>query len=265
LHNAFLVHSSERQVKKFRHAYLQAILRQDVGWFDKTGTGELTTRISGDMILIQQAIGDKLGTLLQFEFTFLGGFAVGFWRGWELTLVLLAVTPLLGIAGGLMMKVMTMFSSKGQSSYEYAGAIAQESLSNMRTIASFSGEEIQSEKYNSQLHIARKIGIKKGFISGLSIGSTMGIMFLAYSLALYVGALWISDPTKSYTTGKVLEVFFAVVMGAFALGQASPGITALSLGQAAAFKAFETINRVPTIDSYSEEGTVLKKLKEPLK
>jgi len=130
----------------------------------------------------------------------------------------------------------------------------------MRTIASFSGEEIQSEKYNSQLHIARKIGIKKGFISGLSIGSTMGIMFLAYSLALYVGALWISDPTKSYTTGKVLEVFFAVVMGAFALGQASPGITALSLGQAAAFKAFETINRVPTIDSYSEEGTVLKKI-----
>ena len=58
-----------------------------------------------DVDQIEAGIGDKLSLFFQQIFAFLCGFIVGFIYGWELTLVILAVSPLLAISGGFMAKV----------------------------------------------------------------------------------------------------------------------------------------------------------------
>lgn len=59
---AFWLTTGERQSSRIRVAYLRAILRQDVAFFDKeTGTGEVISRLSGDTLLIQSAIGEQVG------------------------------------------------------------------------------------------------------------------------------------------------------------------------------------------------------------
>ena len=53
--------SGERQASRIRELYLEAMLRQDVTFFDtETSTGEVIGRISGDTILIHEAIGEKV-------------------------------------------------------------------------------------------------------------------------------------------------------------------------------------------------------------
>lgn len=50
-----------RQSSRIRTKYLKAILRQDIGFFDtETSTGEVVGRMSGDTLMIQQAIGEKV-------------------------------------------------------------------------------------------------------------------------------------------------------------------------------------------------------------
>lgn len=50
-----------RQTARIRALYLKAILRQDIGFFDKeTNSGEVVGRMSGDTVLIQEAMGDKV-------------------------------------------------------------------------------------------------------------------------------------------------------------------------------------------------------------
>jgi ATP-binding cassette subfamily B (MDR/TAP) protein 1 len=61
------------------------------------------------------------------------------------------------------------------------------------------------------------------------------------------------------TAGTVVNVFFAVLIGAFSLGQIAPDIQAFSFGIGAGAKIFETIDRVPTIDPYNEEGIKIPK------
>lgn len=39
--------------QRIRGAYLRAILRQNIAFFDSLGAGEITSRIAGDMNLIQ--------------------------------------------------------------------------------------------------------------------------------------------------------------------------------------------------------------------
>ncbi len=54
---------------------------------------------------IQEGIGDKFGMFFQWIAMCLAGFIVGFVYGWKLTLVILAVSPLLAVSGALMAKV----------------------------------------------------------------------------------------------------------------------------------------------------------------
>ena len=53
--------TGERQAARIRGLYLEAVLRQDIAFFDKElTTGQLVQRMSGDTILIQDAIGEKV-------------------------------------------------------------------------------------------------------------------------------------------------------------------------------------------------------------
>lgn len=53
--------TGERQSARIRGLYLKTILRQDIGFFDtETNTGEVIGRMSGDTILIQKSMGEKV-------------------------------------------------------------------------------------------------------------------------------------------------------------------------------------------------------------
>ena len=57
--------TGERQATRIRSLYLKTILRQDIAFFDtETSTGEVIGRMSGDTILIQDAMGEKVNLLI---------------------------------------------------------------------------------------------------------------------------------------------------------------------------------------------------------
>jgi len=57
---------------------------------------------------------------------FISGFAVGFTSVWQLTLVTLAVVPLIALAGGSYAVVMIGLTSRSQKAYSKAGEISEE-------------------------------------------------------------------------------------------------------------------------------------------
>lgn len=63
-----------------------------------------------------------------------------------------------------------------------------------------------------------------------------------------------ADGTDNRTGGDVLSAIFSVLMGSMMFGQTAPGIATLSTARGAAVEVFETLERVPPIDSSSEEG-----------
>jgi ATP-binding cassette subfamily B (MDR/TAP) protein 1 len=54
-------YTGERITRAIRELYLRAIFRQNIAFFDFLGSGEITTRISSDMNLVQDGIGQKIG------------------------------------------------------------------------------------------------------------------------------------------------------------------------------------------------------------
>ena len=81
---------AERQTYQIRRRYLQALLRTEVAVYDGASSGELVGRLSSDIVLINAAMGEKVGNSLMNGSTFVAGMLVGFIKGWQLTLVILA-------------------------------------------------------------------------------------------------------------------------------------------------------------------------------
>ncbi|XWS12436.1 hypothetical protein CRYUN_Cryun37aG0088600 [Craigia yunnanensis] len=252
--------TGERQAIRIRGLYLKTILRQDIGFFDtETTTGEIIGRMSGDTILIQEAMGEKVGKFIQLVSAFIGGFIIAFARGWQLALVLSVCIPLVVIAGGTMAMIMAKMSSRGQLAYAEAGNVVEQTVGAIRTVASFTGEKQAIEKYNSKLRIAYTATIHQGLVSGVGLGAMLVVIFSSYGLAVWYGSKLIAQ--KGYNGGQVINVIIAIMTGGMSLGQTTPSLNAFASGQAAAYKMFETIKRKPKIDPYDTRGITLEDIK----
>lgn len=249
---AFWTLSAGRQVKRIRKLFFHRIMQQEIGWFDVNETGELNTRLTDDVYKIQEGIGDKVGMLIQAFTTFIASFIIGFIKGWKLTLVILAVSPVLAVSAGFFSKVVTSFTTKEQTAYAKAGGVAEEVLSAVRTVYAFSGQEKEIKRYNENLEDAQRMGIKKAMSSNIAMGFTFLMIYLSYALAFWYGSTLIL--AGEYSIGSVLTVFFVVLIGAFSIGQTSPNIQTFSSARGAAHKVYSIIDHQPSIDSYSKEG-----------
>ncbi|ONI27765.1 hypothetical protein PRUPE_1G103900 [Prunus persica] len=248
--------TGERQAARIRSLYLKTILRQDVGFFDKEiNTGEIVGRMSGDTVLIQEAMGEKVGNFIQLIATFVGGFVIAFVKGWLLTLVMLSSIPLFVLSVAFMGILISKMASSGQTAYSVAATVVEQTVGSIRTVASFTGEEQAITNYNNSLIKAYDSGVQERLASGFGMGSVMLIMMCSYALAIWFGGKMILE--KGYTGGEVINVIFAVLTGSMSLGQASPCLSTFAAGQAAAYKMFETIDRKPEIDASDTNGQQL--------
>ncbi|XP_025030388.1 bile salt export pump isoform X2 [Python bivittatus] len=252
--------SAARQTQHIRKAYFRKIMRMDIGWFDCTSVGELNTRISDDINKINDAVADQVAIFIQRFTTFVCGFLLGFVRGWKLTLVIIAVSPLIGIGAGIIGLSVAKLTGLELKAYAKAGAIADEVLSSIRTVAAFGGERKEVERYDKNLVFAQNWGIRKGIIMGFFTGYIWCIIFLCYALAFWYGSKLVLEE-QEYSPGTLLQVFLGVLIGALNLGQASPCLEAFATGRGAATNIFETIDEKPSIDCMSEDGYKLDKVR----
>jgi len=177
------IYTGEHIASKVREAYLKAILRQNIGFFDKLGAGEITTRITAGTNVVQEGISEKIGLSLTAVASFLGAFVIAFIKSWKLTLILMstvvAITLVMGGGSGFMVK----FSKSSLNSYAEGGTVAEEVLSSIRNAQAFNTQEKLARQYDGYLAVAEVWGFKQRAVMGAMIGAMMCVVYLNYGMA----------------------------------------------------------------------------------
>uniref|UniRef100_A0A8C0DWR6 Bile salt export pump n=1 Tax=Balaenoptera musculus TaxID=9771 RepID=A0A8C0DWR6_BALMU len=256
----FWVIAAARQIQKMRKLYFRRIMRMEIGWFDCNSVGELNTRFSDDINKINDAIADQMAIFIQRMTTSVCGFLLGFYRGWKLTLVIISVSPLIGIGAAIIGLSVSKFTDHELRAYAKAGAVADEVISSIPTVAAYGGEKKEVERYEKNLVFAQRWGIRKGIVMGFFTGFMWCLIFLCYALAFWYGSRLVLDDGE-YTAGTLVQIFLSVIVGALNLGNASSCLEAFAAGRAAATSIFETMDRKPLIDCMSEDGYKLDRIK----
>ncbi|GMH28804.1 hypothetical protein Nepgr_030647 [Nepenthes gracilis] len=253
------MHTGERQAAKMRMAYLKAALNQDITVFDtEASTGEVINAITSEILVVQDAISEKVGKALHYASRFLGGFIIGFVRVWQISLVTLSIVPLIAVAGGIYAYVATGLIARVRKSYIRAGEIAEEVIGNVRTVQAFVGEERAVKSYKSALMKTYKYGKKGGLAKGLGLGSMHSVLFLSWALLVWFTSIvvhkGIANGGESFTT------MLNVVIAGLSLGLAAPDISAFLRARVAAFPIFDMIERTKFSKISSKTGRKLSKV-----
>jgi len=147
----------ERMTARWKMAYLKAIVRQDVGWYDTNNPEELSTRIGESIKNIEEGMASKLFLGVEMVGMGIAGIVLTGWYRWDMAIIVIATSPIIMAAGALLTNVQTTSTKKIQDAYAEAGGIAGEQLSAVRTVAALGIEDIGAARYSAKLSTAEAV------------------------------------------------------------------------------------------------------------
>ncbi|CEL54430.1 ATP-binding cassette, subfamily B (MDR/TAP), member 1 [Rhizoctonia solani AG-1 IB] len=248
----FWIFTGETNSKRIREHYLQAILRQDIAYFDDLGAGEVAARIQTDTHLVQQGMSEKVPLIVSYLSSFFTSFVLAYIRSWRLALAVSSILPCIAVTGAVMNKFISIYMENSLQVGAGGALLAEEAISTIRTAHAFGTQATLSDRYNVFVNKAYLYDNKAAIIQGCGLGIFFFIVYGAYGLAFNFGTTLILQGHAQ--PGAVVNVISAILIGSFSLTMLAPEQQAISHACGAAAKLFETIDRVPAIDSLSDSG-----------
>ncbi|KAM5473622.1 putative ABC-type xenobiotic transporter [Microsporum audouinii] len=248
-------YSGERITRNLRQAYLKAIIRQNIAFFDTIGPGEVTTRITGDMNIVQEGISSKISIFLTAIATFLSAIIISFIENWKLALILLSTSILLGGAEFLGASFALKYSRKNSASLGKGASVAEEAISSIQHVSAFGIQGAMARRYQAYLNIAEKWGVKMRLSVSFMIGAMNALPYLTYALAFWQGSRYIVSGES--TASAVITIVLATIIGAFAVGRVAPSGEAFISSISHAGTILKAIARQSPLDPFSMEGRQL--------
>jgi ATP-binding cassette subfamily B (MDR/TAP) protein 1 len=171
----------QRLIAKVRRLTFAAMLRQDIGWFDRpeNASGALVARLTSDTDVLQTVTADVLNQHLTSFMTMVIALAVSFYYSWQLTLGVLATMPFSLFNGYIEGQQMEgSFNTKKLNDADTrADAVLTEAIGSIRTTASFGMEERLAKVYTSLLDQSNRADTRVGVITGVAFGTSQAILF----------------------------------------------------------------------------------------
>lgn len=192
----------QRAVYDIRNELYRHMQKLDIGFFDRNRTGDLMSRVTSDVNMLQQLVSNGMISLVTDWFTFIFVASYMLWINWQLTLVVLITFPIMIATTQFFGKRMRTSFKKVQETVAEVSNHLQDTLSSIRLIKSFSNEEYESERFalrsesnmNANLRAVRIRSLFEPFIDLL--------LFVGLAAVLLVGAKQTMD--GSMTLGTIV-------------------------------------------------------------
>jgi ATP-binding cassette subfamily B (MDR/TAP) protein 1 len=255
LNSGFINLSGETIALRVKTDLFTRIMESEIGWHDeeKNSVGILQTKLSADVIQMRNIITMRTPTLFMTLATVITGFIIGFVRGWNMAVIMLAVFPVLAFTGVVQMAVIQGFGQKSKEAIEKAGQVATESISNIRTVASFTGEGALLHRFSTSLSIGTDVGVRSAQIAGIGFGTANFCLNASFALCFWWGGRLVSRDQISFEA--MMQVFSAFQMASQMVSQIFFVFPDLEKVTAACGDVFDIIDRTPSLSYRKEEGS----------
>ncbi len=248
--------TGERVVAKLRSKLFEALMSQEVAFFDSQKTGELSNRLASDTTVLQNTVSANISMVLRNLASAVGGVAVLIWMSPKLTALMMAIVPAVALGGVAYGRRVRKLSREVQDSLARSSEVAVESLSGIRTVRSFAAERSEIGRYSAAVHDSLLLAYKRARLTATFIGT---VSFSTYAAALVV--FWYGGKLvleKSLGLPELIAFLTTTVMVAASLGALSELWADFNRAAGAAERVFELLERQPAINPTG--GRVLEKL-----
>ncbi len=177
----------EGVVADLRKALFGRLVGLDIRFFESRKTGELTSRLTSDVSVVQGAVSQALVQAVNQGVLLLGSIVLLFVTNFRLTLLMLAVVPVVVLGAAFFGRKLRTISTLFQDKVAEANARAEEALAGMRVVKSFTAEGLESQRYGDLVGASYRVALRRAVFRALFAAGIFFAMFSAFSIVLWYG------------------------------------------------------------------------------
>lgn len=182
---------TEKTLASIRQHVYNHLIRLPMSFFSERRVGELNSRISSDISILQHSITETLADLLSQLLIITGGITLMTITSLKLTLFMLAVVPAMALLAFFFGRAIRRYSKKAQSYVAESNTIVEETLQGIQNVKAFTNEYFEIKRYREKTDEVARVGIKGGKYQAAVSFIILGF-FIAMGLVIWRGAILIA-------------------------------------------------------------------------
>ncbi|XP_054795327.1 putative multidrug resistance protein isoform X2 [Prosopis cineraria] len=238
----------ERLTKRIRERLLGKLLTFEIGWFDdeENTSAAICARLASEASMVRSLVGDRLSLLSQAIFGSIFAYGLALVLTWRLSLVMIAVQPL--VVGSFYSRsvLMKSMAEKARKAQKEGSQLASEAVINHRTITAFSSQKRILALFESTLVGPQKESVRQSWISGFGLFSSQFFTTTAAALAYWYGGRLLIEGLIE--PKHLFQAFFILLFTAYIIAEAGSMTSDLSKGSNAVRSVFRILDRRSDID-----------------
>ncbi|MGB4869659.1 MAG: ABC transporter ATP-binding protein [Candidatus Promineifilaceae bacterium] len=167
------------------YSHLQSL---SLKYFTDNRTGEIVSRVTNDVILLQTAVTDNLVALLRQAITLVGAAILLFVLDWRLTVIILLGIPFVTLTMVWLGRKIRRASTAVQDALAQGANVLEETISGVRIVKSFAREEYEIGRFSARVTDIFDAAMRRAKI-GAVLGPVIGFMaFGSITITLWFGS-----------------------------------------------------------------------------
>lgn len=244
----------ERLVTDLRRAVFRHLLTLEVGFFDSIRSGEIVSRLTTDISLIQILAGTSVAVALRNFILFVGGVVMMIIISPHLSLLTSAIIPLILVPLILYGKAVKRQSRKSQDSLAYVSGYLEETLSSIRTCYAFNREQEEIRRFSQLGEENFRISAHRLLLKSSLTFLVMILVFGAIAGLCKVGAQ--SVITGEISAGDLISFLFYAIIAASSASSFSDIYMDLQRAAGAMERLFDILG-TPSKNKFPSKGRLL--------
>lgn len=240
-----LTATGERAVAGLRRELFTKLLEFPPGFFADRRTGELTSRLSADIALLQGAMSTQIAELMRQSVSLVGSLVMLTISQPRLTLTALAVAPVVIGTAVFFGRRLRRMTTGLQDQLAETTAHAEEALSQIRTVQSFAQEPAEAKRYGDAIDAFVSKSLRRAHTRGIFFGAITLAVFGAIVVVLWQGAR--QGLNGTLTQGGLTQFILYTMFIAAAIGGLVAFTSQYQEAVGAAQRVFEYLEMDPDV------------------
>ncbi len=206
------VRVAEKTLADLRQDTFNHLIRLPMKFFQFRRVGELNSRISSDITLLQDALTSTLAEFLRQIIIIVGGVSLMMITSLKLTLFMLMILPVIMILVVFFGRYIRKLSKLAQKQVADSNTIVEETLQGIQSVKAFTNEFFEMARYKVKTGEIAQTGIKNGKLRGAFSSFTILGLFGAMVAVIWKGSTLLA--TGELATGELFSfVIYSMFIG----------------------------------------------------
>lgn len=233
--------------KRISNFLFASIVKQEIGFFDNTKTGEVVSRLTSDTTKMSDQVGLNINVFLRNCVQSTGTCVFMFKLSWKLSIVTLIGLPLVAFISEIFGNYFKKLSTQVQEATAKANEIAAEVISSMKTVRSFANEDGEYKHYENKQEAIYRLKMKESYLyGGYRWCTEILTLTLDVVVLLYGGHLVLEGELSG---GNLVSFILYQLQLGFYISEIGDIYTGLLEAVGASEKVFELIDQKPKIQN----------------